>query len=276
MALEQGFGELFEASFPGKGGASAAGDWKGQWKSLNPLHTGWTAADPNSVGQINSIAADGDGIKIVLEADDKARRFDGSSQDGLRYWKPLDGPDGNLAWSDRFTVEIIAIRTSTDANSGQDSAGFTVGLADDTIKTDVSDTEWCGMMFYNNNSSGDIQIKFGGDTSQASVAASGGIAAYCCIVPPVDNTDGDGDVKVSRVSGYLLNSSNQMVASGASADQSHEYEDGTTVNLFFGPAFLASNATDDPDNTYKVWYRVNLLASGFAPAAYTADEGLTD
>ena len=228
------------------------------------------------MAQINSVATDGDGIKVVLEADESARRFDGSNQHGGRYWKLLDGPDGNLSWSDRFTVEIIAIRTATDANSGLDSAGFTVGLADDTIKTDVSDVEWCGMMFHNEKDNGDVLLKFGGDTSTATVYAAGGSKAYCCIIPPVDGTDNDGLVMINRVSGYLLNSSNQQVAMGGSGNQAHEYAAGTAVNLFFAPAFLTSHGTNDPDNTYKVWYRVNLLASGFTPAAYTAVEGLTD
>jgi hypothetical protein len=262
----------FRSRVPGNEGQLVRND-VGRWRSLDPESTGWALANPDSVALLTSIVISDVGIRMVLDKDEKAKRFDSGNQHGPRFWKQLIGPNGPLLWSDRFTVEFLAVRTATDANSGEDGAGFTVGISDGTVITDVSDVEWVGMMFNNLDSDGSIRAQIGGDSSASAMQAATGVAAYCVIVPPC--AEADDDIVVSRVAGYLLSSSGQTVATTASGNQAHPYADGANVNLFFAPAYRSSVATADPDNTYKVWYRVNYMPGGFAPAAYIPGEGFS-
>ena len=253
-----------------------------RWISLDPTSSGWTAADPGSTGTVNALTTSGDGVRVQLELDNNAERWNQTSQNGKRYYRKIEGPNGPLTFADKFSIEFLVWRHAVGANSGsgnQDGSGVVVGIADASCTTDTSDVEWIGVGCYNNIASNEaVRVQTGGDTAITTETEQNCRRVYCWIGPAIDDGDADGNPMIHKTAVYNLDANNRVLDSADPTKQVHEYVGTDPVYVFFCPTFYSGSApggATDTDTTWKIWYRVNFAPDGFLPTYVAGDSPST-
>lgn len=238
---------------------------EGRWISID-VNDGWTLYDPNST--IVSVSTSDAGMRIVSDNASNSERWSASAQGSGRWWKKLIGPFGPLTWQDKFTLEIIIELDTLHANTALvDRHGVVVGLADSDIESQTGAINWVGMAsFLRYVGPAGLQGVIGGDTGTTNGQNASAIKQYAIISPPIDDSDVDNNPSTRRTMMFLLDSNDDLRLTVQSAEQTHEYTETDDVYLFVASSYGATIAgIDDPDATWKIWYRVNLAPDGLSP-----------
>ena len=244
---------------------------EGKWISIdvNDPSAGWTKYDPDST--IVSVVTDPTGLRIVQDNAENDERWSASAQGSGRWYKLLIGPYGPLTWNDQFTIEFIIELNSYNANTSvTDRSGVVLGIADSDVTDSQASVNWAGMAgFIKYNSPAGLQGVIGGDTGTTNAQNSSCVKLYGLISPPIEDSDADDNPSTRRTMMFLLDSNNDLRATAQSAEQTHEYTESDNVYLFLAPSYGGTTSgIDDPDGTWKVWYRVNLAPDGLNPVYY--------
>lgn len=246
-----------------------------EWVSINPNDAaqGWTFRQ-SSQANLVSLTTSSSGMRVqqdITKNANSASRWSASAMRADRYYTKLRGPEGDLTWSDNFTMEILIQLVSVGANtSAPDKSGIVIGLADAEVETGESNVAWAGGFMYFNNynaNQGDPNqpssgMVIGGDTGTSSNATSTFRRAYAAISPVIDGTDEDGNPQTRMVSMQMMDRFNRLIGNLNSANQTFEYNADTQgedpVYLFLAPTFSGANGTNNTDVTFKAWYRVTM------------------
>lgn len=253
-----------------------------RWRSIDVNDPSWTEYDFDGVGEtptglVQSITTTTSGMQIVTDNADFALRWDQTNQTSPRYYTKLQGPGtlGYMSWAQAFSIEFLCTRTAIGANDGDagssnnkwDASGIVVGIGDESVTNEDSSAKWTGAGFYNRSNDGSVFMRFGGDGGVGDLANAAGAIGYHVLSVNTDGTDADGDTKILRGAGLLMNSSGQSLTSTGMTQQSQEYDGTEPVYLFVSPTFY-STVTDidaDTDTTWKLWYRIRVALDGVAP-----------
>ena len=194
-----------------------------------------------------------------------------------RYYTKLRGPDGELSWSDNFTLEILVELVSVGSNTdAPDKSGMWIGLSDAEVETGESAVAFAGgAMYFNNYQSGTSQpsagMMIGGDSSTTSNASATFRKAYVTISPVIDGTDDDGNPQTRQVSMQMMSAQNELIGNLNSGTQTFEYNADTVgddpVYLFVSPCFFGSNGSSNTDTVFKAWFRLSMtdLSPTYSP-----------
>lgn len=256
------------------------------WVSINPNDTaqGWTFRQ-SSQANLVSLTTSNSGLRVQQDITKNASnetRWSATAMRADRYYAKLRGPNGDLTWSDNFTLELLIHLESVAANTSAPSKdGIAIGLADAEVETGESQVAWAGGVFYFNNYNANANYPnepsagcvVGGDTGTASNATSDFRRAYISISPVIDGTDDDGNPQTRMVSMQMMNRLNQLVGNLNSGNQTFEYNADTQgddpVYIFFAPTFTGTNANsnNNTDTVFKAWYRITMtdLSPTYSP-----------
>ena len=246
-----------------------------RWKSIDVNDGRWTLYDPNS--SVVSVTTTANGLRIVNDKDETARRWNASSQTTGRYYQKLLGPDGNaLTFGDFFSIEFLIKLHTLHGNAsldGSDRSGITVGICGAGVTNSQQNIKWAGQGAFLKDTDPAIflQSVIGGDASTNNAQDGTCVGIHTTISPPVDDDDnGEDNPSTRHVAAVMLDSNNHVVhlSNGATraAIQTHEYTVTDNVYLFLTPNWGTSiNSIDDADATWGVWYRVNVARDGLNP-----------
>jgi len=251
-----------------------------RWRSIDvtdPSWTEWDFPDDTPTELVQSITSTTSGMQIVTDNADSALRWDQTNQTSPRYYKKLQAPGtmGDMSWAQAFSIEFLCTRSAIGANAGNagssnnkwDGSGIVVGIADGTGVVAASSAKWVGAGFFNQASNGSVILQIGGDSSSTDLTNTAGAIGYHVLSVNTDGTDADGDTKILRGAGLLMNSSGQSLTSIGMIQQSQEYDGTESVYLFVSPTFYTTVADidADTDTTWKIWYRIRVAKDGVAP-----------
>ena len=243
-----------------------------EWSSVNPLDAaqGWTFHQ-SAQANIVTLTTSASGIRVQQDIAKNANseaRWNHSVMRSDRYYTRLRGPDGELTWSDNFTleflVELVSVGSNTDA---PDKSGMWVGLSDAEVETGTSAVAFAGCAMYFNNyqqntSQPSAGMMIGGDSNTTSNASATFRKAYVTISPVIDGTDDDGNPQTRQVSMQMMTSANELIGNLNSGTQTFEYNADTQgddpVYLFVSPCFFGANGSNNTDTVFKVWYRLSM------------------
>lgn len=249
------------------------------WISINPLDVaqGWTFRQSSQANLVN-LSTSASGIRVQQDISKNASsetRWNHSTMRADRYYAKLRGPNGDLSWSDNFTMEILISLESVGANtSAPDKSGIWVGLSDAEVETGETAVAFAGgCLYFNNypNNAPSAGMIIGGDSNTTSNALSTFRKAYVTISPVIDGTDDDGNPQTRTVSMQMLDINDKLVGSLNSGVQSFEYNADTQgddpVYIFVAPTFVGTNGSTDTDTVFKAWYRITMtdLAPTYSP-----------
>ena len=246
-----------------------------RWKSIDVNDGRWTLYDPNS--SVVSVTTTANGLRIVNDKDETARRWNASSQTTGRYYQKLLGPDGNaLTFGDFFSIEFLIKLHTLHGNAsldGSDRSGITVGICGAGVTNSQQNIKWAGQGAFLKDTDPAIflQSVIGGDASTNNAQDGTCVGIHTTISPPVDDDDnGEDNPSTRHVAAVMLDSNNHVVhlSNGATraAIQTHEYTVTDNVYLFLALNWGTSiNGIDDADATWGVWYRVNVARDGLNP-----------
>jgi hypothetical protein len=227
---------------------------RSEWISIDVTDGSWTQHDPNSTLVSKSVAAGG--MTISLESDRDSDDWTTSSQDCVRWFKPLTTPAGNLMkWEDEFGVEFLVQRMSTTAN---DENFLVACIGDDP--TDSTNQKWAGGKMVN-DTNGDIQLRIGGDQDLnlgTGAAADLGSTPKCyinCMLQIADNRSSDA-IEPIGVNGIVLNSDSDALSNMLANGQNIGWNNSNNVYLIIAAGWEASGASSDSSAVWKVWYRL--------------------
>ena len=249
-----------------------------RWRSVDVNDGGWTLRDPNN--GIVSVTTTTDGMRIVTDKDEANHRWHtgNNNQNAGAWYQKLKTPDGaDLTWGDFFQVEILVRLHDMHANTpGNDKSGLTVGIASSQI-TSTGTVEWMGAhLFHIGSAAEQLKLFVGGHQNTGSIVDSDCRGAHVVIGHAINddhnnaNVSGDDDISVRMVHGTMLNSSGEATHPEDSLKIysiiADEFSSTDNVHLFV----CANHSTDNnnannPDSTWKVWYRVDLARDGMNP-----------
>ena len=250
-----------------------------RWRSADVNDGGWTLRDANN--GIVSVTTTTDGMRIVTDKDETAHRWHtgDNNQNAGAWYQKLKTPDGkDLKWEDFFQVELLVKKHAMHANlTGDDKSGLTVGIASSQI-TSSGTVEWLGSTLFFIGTSVEQQLKIftGGHQATASATDADLVGAHTVIGHAIndDNNDnsvtGDDDIGVRIVTSTMLNSSNEAVhptsALKVHSINSDQFTSTDNVYIFICANHSTSGgSTNNPDATWKVWYRVDVARDGLNP-----------
>tara|TARA_Y100000401_G_scaffold38880_1_gene29440 strand:+ start:34737 stop:35606 length:870 start_codon:yes stop_codon:yes gene_type:complete len=251
-----------------------------KWQSLDVNDGSWTLYDPNNT--LVSCSTSTSGMRIQVNKTNNNLRWNNTNQQLYRYHRRLVGPDGEfLSWSDFFSVDIMVKLETLHANSNVsnnecDHHGVMVGIASNDVTDSVSAINWAGagpLMHYDDSAG--LRSVVGGDahTINDQNASCEKILAH--ISAPLDEGDADGNPSTRHLYCFCIDSNDRITGTGNSADasrpnvQTHEYTGTDNVYLFLAGNFGSTANTgsiDNPDATWKVWYRINQARDRIAPS----------
>ena len=249
------------------------------WISINPLDVaqGWTFRQSSQANLVN-LSTSASGIRVQQDISKNANsetRWNHSVMRADRYYAKLRGPNGDLSWSDNFTMEILISLESVGANtSAPDKSGIWVGLSDAEVETGETAVAFAGgCLYFNNhpNNAPSAGMIIGGDSNTTSNALSTFRKAYVTISPVIDGTDDDGNPQTRTVSMQMLDINDKLVGNLNSGVQSFEYNADTQgddpVYIFVAPTFVGTNGSTDTDTVFKAWYRITMtdLSPTYSP-----------
>ena len=255
------------------------------WKSLDVNDGTWTEANPGSHNTlVSAITTDADGMRIQMDySTHSANNFnsgnkqlwDAATMNPKRYYKKLQGPNGDIRWDQAFNIEFLAFRQSNDANDGTagpsnnkwDGAGVVVGVADGDIIDTVSNLNWVGAGFYTYTSNGSVMTEIGGDLGVTEISNTDAVKGLAQLGINLNNDDADNDTRIVRGVGYALNNENEVEAHNGLSQQTFEFEGDDPVYLFLAPAFMStlSDVDTDTDAKWKIWYRLRISTENVSP-----------
>ena len=225
-----------------------------------------------------NLSTSASGIRVQQDISKNASsetRWNHSSMRADRYYAKLRGPNGDLSWSDNFTMEILISLESVGANtSAPDKSGIWVGLSDAEVETGESAVAFAGgCLYFNNhpNNAPSAGMMIGGDSNTTSNALSTFRKAYVTISPVIDGTDDDGNPQTRTVSMQMLDINDKLVGNLNSGVQSFEYNADTQgddpVYIFVAPTFVGTNGSSNTDTVFKAWYRITMtdLSPTYSP-----------
>ena len=228
---------------------------RSEWISIDVTDGSWTANDPNST--LVSASTTAAGMAISLESDRDSDVWNSANQTCARWFKPLTTPAGSLmAWGDEFGVEFLVQRVSTTAN---DENFLVACISDDP--TDTSGQPWAGVKM-TCDSDGDIEMRYGGDTSTNIITGSSGDLGssprgYCnCLLQIADDRSSDA-IEPVGVAACLLDNDNDVIGGNMGLKaQTFGWNASNHVYLVIAAGWEASGASSDSASVWKAWYRV--------------------
>ncbi len=247
-----------------------------RWRSIDVNDGNWTLYDPSST--IVSVATTSAGMRIVTDETKSGIRWTaGTSSDQLtgRWWTILKGPDGKaLTFADFVSIEFLIRHETTHANtansfSNGDRSGIVVGIASHEV-TDSTTVPFggVGLFIQGDGATPRMQSTIG---SQAALTTDGDTdmrGIYASIMPPIDDDDVDDNPQIRFVTGCALTSGTQAVGNDGtrSGTITTEFTVTDSIHLFVANNWGSNvSNTVDSDNTYKIWYRINLARDGLNP-----------
>lgn len=259
-----------------------------KWISIDVNDGKWTTYDPNSTLVSSSTTANGIRFAVDKTKNDSTYRWNNSAQGSIRWHQRLRSPDGEpLAWSDFFSLEILIECHERHANTGnsQDYHGVMVGIGGNGVTNSTQGINWMGQgsthQFPNTTDGSGQKSIIGGDSSISNDHSSTCRKVYGVISTPIDGTDADGDPLIKHAFSYCLDGNNRITNNGADAPrpqlQTFEFTGGDDVYLFVASTFAAFRDLtnlDNPEATWKIWYRVNVARDGLSPV-YTPGGGVS-
>ena len=251
-----------------------------KWISIDVNDGSWTLYDPDST--LLSSATTSAGMRISVDENELDHRWNDGTQNFYRYYKKLPGPDGALlTWSDFFSMDIIVRQeanhtSNSDGTTGScDHHGIMVGISDESVTNQTSGVEWVGGgCIMHQDTSNALRIVLGGTSHVTTDNDTATVKGVFHISGPLDESDGDGHPSMRHVSGFSLNSSDQITRTGAQADakaaniQSFEFDGTEPVYIFMaGNSGTTTNVGNivNPDATWQAWYRINYARDRVAP-----------
>ena len=248
-----------------------------RWRSIDVNDGNWTLYDPNSM--IVSVATTSAGMRIVTDKDKTASGYrwragsSGSKQPSGRWWTILKGPDGKpLTFADFVTIEFLIRHETSHANTSEsagDRSGIIIGIASHEV-TDSSDVPFGGVGLF-------IQGDGATPRMQSTIGSQGALSTdgdedmrgiYAQIMPPIDDDDVDENPQIRFVTGCALTSGTQAVGNDGtrSGTITTEFTATDSIHLFVANNWASTVANiADSDNTYKIWYRINVARDGLTP-----------
>ena len=250
-----------------------------RWRSVDVNDGGGTLRDPNS--GIISVTTTTDGMRIVTDKDETAHRWHtgNNNQNAGAWYQKLKTPDGaDLKWGDFFQVEMLVRLHQMHANTpNNDKSGFTVGIANSQI-TSTGTVEWIGahLFFIGNSADEQLKLYVGGHQNTNNAVDADCRGAHISVGHAIndDNNDpnvtGDDDVGVRMVYGTMLNSSGEAThpenAIKIFSILDNQFTSTDDVYLFVcANHSTTGGSTNNPDATWKVWYRVEVARDGMNP-----------
>ena len=242
-------------------------DGVSRWNTIDVHDGSWTLNNVDSILVSNSTSAAG--MRFETDYSQRSSRWNTNNQDVPRFYKVLPPHNGRtLTWADKFQIEFLIERVDVHANATTpDKSGITVGIADASCQSDVSDVEWMGLQCSQQlnqtidgvaNTKG-LQVQVGGDGSLSGTNGSATNKGYGIIAPNFDGTDDDGNTSTLHGMCFGFNASNQYVNHAASGGNTHEYVGTDAVYLFLATMWTGSaSISANSDATWKAWYRINL------------------
>tara|TARA_Y100000592_G_scaffold86884_1_gene140740 strand:- start:72 stop:920 length:849 start_codon:yes stop_codon:yes gene_type:complete len=251
------------------------------WISINPLDSaqGWTFRQ-SSQANLVSLTTSSSGLRVQQDITKNASnetRWNHSQMRADRYYAKLRGPNGDLTWSDNFTMEILVSLEAVGSNTNApDKSGIWIGLSDAEVETGETAVAFAGGCLYFNNyqtntSSPSAGMLIGGDSNTTSNASATFRKAYLVISPVIDGTDDDGNPQTRQVSIQMLDVNDKLIGSLNSGTQTFEYNADTQgddpVYIFLAPNFVGANGSNNTDTTFKAWYRISMtdLSPTYSP-----------
>lgn len=237
------------------------------WVSIDvkDASQGWTLFTNN--GNIKAVTTDANGMTVEQNAANQGVRWNASTMTSDRYYKKLIGPYGEVTWADNFRIEFLCELVSVNANpSLADKSGIQYGIADADVETGLSAVNFAGGGMYYWTTNPGCYHYAGGDTVLGGNSATTCVKGYCALGMNADATDADGNTRIVRVSGYLLDSNDRIISHQAPGDQTFEYTGTDPVYLWMSPTFGSNVAgIADPSVTFKLWYRLTVSKDNLSP-----------
>ena len=247
-----------------------------RWRSIDVNDGKWTLMDPNN--GIVSVTTTADGMRIVTDKDETAHRWHtGNSQNAGRWYQKLKTPDGaDLKWGDFFSIEFLVRLHDMHANTSDDKSGLTVGITTSTVGSDGASV-WVGGHLFFIGTANDAQLEmYVGGTDGTSNFADNDCKGAHFVINHVINDDNDAgsdsaeEAGVRAILGTALNSSGQATHpnNATKVIQQDSSQFALTEDVY---VFVCANhsttggSTNNPDATWKVWYRLNVARDGVNP-----------
>ena len=251
------------------GNSDAIAHGESRWQSidLNNVADGWVKYDPSNL--LVGVTTSENGMRFELDVAQNNKRWNATAQNTGRYYRQFAGPFGLLTWADRFSIEfIIELNAITGNTSTCDRAGIVVGLCDADV-TSGNSVHWVGMTALTKavNPNG-LQGQIGGDSNVANGTGNTTQKLYGVIGPAIDDTDAaDTNPQIRSAFMYNIDANGDLVVSTAAANQQHEYTVTDPLYMFVAPSFgsTVNNLTNNPDVTFKMWYRINQAPDALSP-----------
>jgi|TARA_R100000482_G_C5124489_1_gene147824 hypothetical protein len=245
-----------------------------RWQTIDVHDGSWTLNNVDSILVNNSSSSAG--MRFETDYNQKASRWNATNQDVPRFYKKLAFDNGQLVkWSDKFQIEFLIERVAVHGNtSTADRSGITVGIADTSCQSLVSDVEWMGLQCSQqlNRTVGGVantlglQTQVGGDGALAGNSGDATNKGYGIIAPNFDEEDSDGNTSTLHGMCFGLNTSLEAVNHSASGANTHEYVGTDDVYIFLATMWTGSvTISENSDATWKAWYRINFLENFLTP-----------
>lgn len=248
--------------------ADRVADGVSRWISVDVNDGKWTkvaSADMSNEGtNVETITTTASGMRIVQDIDDDNKNWNQNAHTADRWYTKLKADGRELVWSDIFAIEFLVERT---AQGAQDRAGIVIGLCHTATLTATANAYWIGLQAYNRNNTAGMIMRVGSGGGNSEVEDADGVKCYANFVPAFDDDDaGDANPMMRRGMGIMLNSSNETVKAGGMPDNAEEFTATDPVYLFFSPHFRNTTSQQaDPDDTWKVWYRLSYSDDNVSP-----------
>ena len=245
-----------------------------RWQSIDVHDGSWTLNNVDSILINNSSSAAG--MRFETDYNQRSSRWNATNQDVPRFYKQLPPHNGRtLTWADKFQIEFLIERVDVHGNATTaDKSGITVGIADESCQTLVSDVEWMGLQCSQQlnqtidgvaNTKG-LQVQVGGDGHVGGSNGSATNKGYGIIAPNFDGTDDDGNTSTLHGMCFGFNTSNQYVNQANCNANTHEYIGTHAVYLFLATMWTGTvSISANSDATWKAWYRINLSENLLSP-----------
>lgn len=249
-----------------------------RWRSIDVNDGKWTLMDPNN--GIVSVTTSTDGMRIVTDKDETAHRWHtgNNNQNAGRWYQKLKTPDGaDLKWGDFFSIEFLVRLHALHANTpNNDKSGLTVGITTSTVGSDTTSI-WLGGTLFFIGTAADSQLKMyvGGHDAMSNFTDADCRGAHFFVNHVINDdndegSDGNEEAGVRAISGTALNASGQAThpdnATKVIQQDSSQFDITEDVYVFVSANHSTTGgSTNNPDATWKVWYRLNVARDGVNP-----------
>ena len=150
----------FGPAYPGEAaGGGGGGAGLPDWELVDVTDGSWTSSDPGGNGRVSSVAVSGNDTTVTWNGFTATSNdaLDGSTVDGLRYYRPLTYPDGtavDLA-DDGWTIEMWV---DTPLIAGVAFTEFALGISSVPTSTSTVTANFAGLYWTPYHATGAARI----------------------------------------------------------------------------------------------------------------------